>query len=91
MDIADHAEVFEPPVFDFKHPQSVAWMKGDKIRMLSDRTDRNVMPAEIILFQQSSKTFAESSFSGGRRLPSASNGIQKSSQCLRTSRMDFER
>jgi len=49
IDIFDN---LNPPVFDLKNPETTGGVEENKVRILAERPDRHIEPAEIIVFQQ---------------------------------------
>lgn len=61
-DLVDAADRIELPVLHLQQEQATGWMEDEEIRMMPLRADRDVEPAEVVVFQMGFQPFSEASF-----------------------------
>ncbi len=72
--VVEAAKRGELPVFDLYDEEAARRMEDDEIRMLPGGAERNVVPAEIVVFEMGLQPLAETSFAGSDVLPRRFNG-----------------
>lgn len=62
------------PVLDLQHQDAAARMEHDEIRIAGLGADRNVAPAEVVVFEQFFQALGEAAFTGRIELALAASG-----------------
>lgn len=62
------------PVLDLQHQDAATRMQYDEIRIARLGADRDVAPAEVVVFEQFFQAFGEATFTGGIELALAASG-----------------
>lgn len=72
--VGDGFEGGELPVLDLQHQDAAPWMQHDEIRIAGLGADRDIAPAEVVVFEQLFQAFGEAAFTGGIELALAASG-----------------
>jgi hypothetical protein len=58
------ADGLEAPVLDLQHQDAAGGVEDQEVGMLMARADGDVVPAEVVIFQQGAKALGEAAFAG---------------------------